>query len=119
METYRSATARSSSHAREDIAAALAQLARMKSERFASSERSKRFGNVKRPKLKPLVLLAAPNARVRRAQASRRFDCYIGDRLVRSPDCGGCGHSTPDGAWMCLARFILSPAFNRHTGAPQ
>ena len=55
-----------------------------------------------RPAFKALVLTAVPNASVRRVGAS--FECYIGDVLV---NCSG-EHSTPDKAWLCLARFVVA-----------
>jgi hypothetical protein len=60
--------------------------------------------NLKRPKFKALVLSAVPSAAVRRVGGT--FECFIGGEHV---NCRG-EHSTPDRAWLCLARVIASGA---------
>ena len=62
-----------------------------------------------KPKLKPLVLQVAPAANVRRTAAAH-FECFIGARRVHVRGCSQ-GHPTPDRAWICLARYVTSPAF--------
>jgi hypothetical protein len=62
-----------------------------------------------KPKLKPLVLQMVPNANVRRTAAAQ-FECFIGDQRVHVRGCDR-GHTTPDRAWICLARYVTSLAF--------
>lgn len=57
---------------------------------------------LRRPKFKPLVLCVAPSAVVRRVGGT--YECYIGGEHI---ECRGV-HSTPDRAWLCLARFLAA-----------
>ena len=57
-----------------------------------------------RTKFKPLVLKAVPSARVRRIGGT--YECFIEGAHVQ---CKG-EHSTPDRAWLCLARFVAAGA---------
>lgn len=57
---------------------------------------------LKRPSFKPLVLSVEPTATVRRVGGI--YECYIDGVLV---NCRG-EHSTPDRAWLCLARFLAA-----------
>ena len=56
------------------------------------------------PKFKPLVLMAAPDASVRRVGSC--YECFIGGERIRH-GCEG-AHPTPDKAWLCLARFVVT-----------
>ena len=93
--------------AREEIAQALALIETAKKRRL-SAQRA--FPN---PKIKPLVLRAAPDANVRRTP-TRLFECYIGEKRIRSKSCDA--HKTANDAWVCLARFITSRDFVARAG---
>lgn len=94
--------ARSCAH--EEIQQALALLEKTNRRRLSAQ---RPFPN---PKIKPLVLRVAPNANVRRTSAAH-FECFIGDQRVHVRGCDH-GHRTPDRAWICLARYVTSPAFD-------
>lgn len=92
----------------DEIARALADVDAAESCRFT------RQRPPPKPSLKPLVLKVAPNANVRRTTAAH-FACFIGDRRVHVRGCSH-DHTTPDRAWICLARYVTSPAFGTAAG---
>ena len=99
------------------IARALADIDEAQACRFSGRRRPPK------PKLKPLVLKAAPHAKVRRVGSwngrqliSASYECLIGDKRIRSKHCDV--HRTPDAAWICLARFIISPEFAAFAARP-
>lgn len=85
--------------AHNEITQALACLDRSEAARLASRYRQPS------PRFKPLVLKAAPNARVRRTPA-RTYECFIGNERISAKGCIG-EHSTSNKAWACLARYIV------------
>lgn len=85
--------------AHHEIAQALASLDTSNRRRLGASRA------VPNPSIKPLVLQAMPSARVRR-NASRAYECFIGDERLSGRGCSET-HSTPDKAWVCLARHIV------------
>lgn len=114
-------TGASTQSTHQEIIQALARIDTAKSRRFGS------LSAVAVPSFKRLVLQVVPNATVRRVGSwqgrqviTATYECFIGSHRISTG--GYCdGHSTPDKAWVCLARFIASPAFAaaRATGAFQ
>lgn len=106
METFQGA------RPRDALAQALACFDKAESARLSTRRRPPK------PKFKPLVLSAAPGASVRRSATTSQFECFVDGRRVHVPGCA-CGHSTADRAWLCLARYVSSPAYTAARGGPQ
>jgi len=92
----------SPSASRRDIAQALAGYDAAR--KFKPKRRDFEHMQLTRPKFKPLVLSVLPTASVHRVGGT--FECFVGGEHVQ---CRG-EHTTPDRAWLCLARFIAAGA---------